>query len=80
MAERLQNRNDLLERGDRLGAQGGRSHFGYMLPTLEEEERVIARVADFGGKLLTRCEHGGMFSHAYLADPDGYAIEIHYSG
>lgn len=60
------------------GVQGGVSHFGYMLPTLEEYERVIALVGEFGGRLLTRCEHGGMFSHTYLADPDGYAVEIQY--
>jgi hypothetical protein len=60
--------------------QGGVSHFGYMLPNLEEYERVIASVGDFDGRLLMRCEHGGMFSHTYLADPDGYAVEIHYGG
>lgn len=60
------------------GVQGGVSHFGYMLPTLEEYERVIASVGEFGGRLLTRCEHGGMFSHTYGADPDGYAVEIQY--
>jgi catechol 2,3-dioxygenase-like lactoylglutathione lyase family enzyme len=60
------------------GVQGGLSHFGYMLPNLEEYERVIASVDEFGGRLLTRCEHGGMFSHTYLADPDGYTVEIHY--
>jgi hypothetical protein len=25
-------------------------------------------------------EHGGMLSHTYLADPDGYTVEIHYGG
>jgi catechol 2,3-dioxygenase-like lactoylglutathione lyase family enzyme len=60
------------------GVQGGISHFGYMLPSLEDYERTIASVADFGGKLIVRCEHGGMFSHTYLADPDGYVVEIHY--
>jgi hypothetical protein len=48
---------------NRPGVQGGVSNFGYMLPSLEEYERVIARVADFGGRLLTRCEHGGVLSH-----------------
>jgi len=51
-----------------------------MLPTREEYERVIASVGDFGGRLLTRCEHGGLLSHTYLADPDGYTVEIHYGG
>jgi len=63
---------------NRPGVQGGVSHFGYMLPDLAEYERVIASVGEFGGRLLTRCEHGGMFSHTYLADPDGYTVEIHY--
>jgi catechol 2,3-dioxygenase-like lactoylglutathione lyase family enzyme len=62
------------------GARGGVTHFGYMLPNLEEYERVIASVAQFGGRLLTRCEHGGMGSHTYLADPDGNVVEIHYGG
>ncbi len=37
-----------------------------------------ASVAHFGGRLLTRCEHGGIGSHTYLADPDGNVVEIHY--
>jgi catechol 2,3-dioxygenase-like lactoylglutathione lyase family enzyme len=63
-----------------LGAQGGVSHFGYKLPNVEEYERVIASVGEFGGRLLTRCEHGGMLSHTYLADPDGYTVEVYYGG
>ena len=42
------------------GVQGGVAHFGYMLPNLEEYERVIASVTEFGGKLVVRCDHGGM--------------------
>jgi catechol 2,3-dioxygenase-like lactoylglutathione lyase family enzyme len=63
---------------NQAGVQGGVSHFGYMLPNLEEYERVLASVGEFGGRLLTRCEHGGVFSHTYLADPDGYTVEVHY--
>jgi catechol 2,3-dioxygenase-like lactoylglutathione lyase family enzyme len=63
-----------------VGVQGGVSHFGYMLPTLEEYERVIANVNSLGGHLLTRCDHGGAFSHTYFADPDGYVVEIHFGG
>ena len=65
---------------NRPGVQGGVSHFGYMLPDLAEYERVIASVGEFGGRLLTRCEHGGAFTHTYLADPDGYAVEVHCGG
>jgi catechol 2,3-dioxygenase-like lactoylglutathione lyase family enzyme len=67
------------ERKENLpGVQGGISHFGYMLPNLEEYELVISSVEEFGGRLLTRCEHGGVASHTYLADPDGYSLELHY--
>jgi catechol 2,3-dioxygenase-like lactoylglutathione lyase family enzyme len=60
--------------------QGRVSHFGYMLQNVEEYERAIASVPNFGGRLLTRCDHGGAFAHTYLADPDGYVVEIHYGG
>jgi catechol 2,3-dioxygenase-like lactoylglutathione lyase family enzyme len=60
------------------GVQGGISHFGYMLPTLEEYERAIASVTEFGGSLVVRCDHGGMGTHTYLADPDGYVVEIQF--
>src|SRR5262249_47271072 len=51
MAEREKTENH-------VGAPGGVSHFGYMLPNLEEYERVIATVNSLGGRLLTRCDHG----------------------
>jgi catechol 2,3-dioxygenase-like lactoylglutathione lyase family enzyme len=60
------------------GVQGGVSHFGYMLPNVQEYERVISSVGEFGGRLLTRCTHGGNFDHAYISDPDGYVVELHY--
>jgi catechol 2,3-dioxygenase-like lactoylglutathione lyase family enzyme len=63
---------------NRPSVQGGVSHFGYMLPSRKNMSGLLRAVADFGGRLLTRCEHGGMFSHTYLADPDGYTVEIHY--
>jgi len=62
------------------GVQGGVAHFGYMLPSLEDYERAIANVTEFGGLLVVRCEHGGAVSHTYLADPDGYVVEIQYGG
>jgi catechol 2,3-dioxygenase-like lactoylglutathione lyase family enzyme len=55
------------------------AHFGYMLPSLEEYERAIASVTEFGGGLVVNCDHGtGAAQHAYLADPDGYVVEIQY--
>jgi catechol 2,3-dioxygenase-like lactoylglutathione lyase family enzyme len=60
------------------GVQGGMAHFGYMLLNKEEYERAIASVEDFGGKLVVRCDHGGITTHTYLKDPDGYVVEIQY--
>jgi catechol 2,3-dioxygenase-like lactoylglutathione lyase family enzyme len=62
------------------GVQGGIGHFGYMLPNLEEYERVIASVEKFGGRLIVRCDDSceSTHRHTYLADPDGYVVEIQY--
>ena len=65
---------------NQVGVPGGVSHFGYMLPNLEEYERVIANVNSLGGRFIVRCDHGGAFSHTYFTDPDGYVIEIHHGG
>jgi catechol 2,3-dioxygenase-like lactoylglutathione lyase family enzyme len=60
------------------GVQGELAHSGYMLPSLEEYERVVSSVGKFGGKLVVRCDHGGLFTHTYLPDPDGYVCENQY--
>ncbi|MBI3799220.1 MAG: VOC family protein [Deltaproteobacteria bacterium] len=62
------------------GVQGGMSHFGVMLVSREDFEATISTAPEFGGRLVSRCEHGGAFLHAYIADPDGYVVEIHYEG
>ena len=60
------------------GVQGGLSHFGFMLEGRADFETAIAAAPDFGGRLVSRCEHGGIVAHAYIADPDGYVVEIQY--
>jgi catechol 2,3-dioxygenase-like lactoylglutathione lyase family enzyme len=62
------------------GVQGGVSHFGVMLVNREDFEAAITTAPEFGGQLVARCELGGEFLHAYLADPDGYVVEIQYEG
>src|SRR5438067_5100591 len=52
------------------GVQGGMSHFGVMLVSREDFEAAITTAPEFGGRLVSRCEHGGEFLHAYIADPD----------
>jgi lactoylglutathione lyase len=62
------------------GVQGGLSHFGFLLVSREDFEAAIALAPEFGGKVVTRCEHGGRYRHAYLSDPDGYVVELQYEG
>jgi len=62
------------------GVQGGASHFGIMLEGREDYDTAIRVAPSFGGRLVSQCEHGGLVAHAYIADPDGYVVEIQYGG
>ncbi len=61
-------------RGDPVGG-GGVSHFGFSIGGGSLDE-AVEQVEGAGGRLLSRGKHGGRFPFAYLADPDGYVIEI----
>ncbi len=60
--------------GEPVGT-GGLSHFGFSMGSGNLDE-AIEQVKRAGGKLLSRGKHGGRFPYAYLADPDGYVIEL----
>lgn len=53
---------------------GGVSHFGFKMNG--SVERCIAQIERAGGKLLDRGEHAPGIPYAYVADPDGYIIEL----
>lgn len=63
---------------ERVGQQGGWEHFGIHLAdrTASGIDAAVARVQEAGGRLLDRGEHAPGVHYAYVADPDGYAIEI----
>jgi catechol 2,3-dioxygenase-like lactoylglutathione lyase family enzyme len=65
------------ERG-RVGQQGGWEHFGIHLPDRSPDgiDAAVQRVEAAGGRLLDRGEHAPGIGYAYVADPEGYAIEI----
>jgi catechol 2,3-dioxygenase-like lactoylglutathione lyase family enzyme len=46
----------------------------------KDYDTAIAAAPEFGGRLVSQCEHGGLVAHAYIADPDGYVVEIQYGG
>jgi catechol 2,3-dioxygenase-like lactoylglutathione lyase family enzyme len=55
---------------------GGVDHFGFRLKPNVDLDAAIAEVVQAGGKLVERGEHGPGSPYAYVADPDGYLIEL----
>ena len=62
----------------RVGTHGGCEHFGIHLRDRSPAgvDRAVELVAKAGGHLLDRGEHAPGVPYAYVADVDGYAIEI----
>ena len=62
----------------RVGQHGGYEHFGIHLPDRSAGaiDAAVARVRQAGGRLLERGEHAPGVHYAYVADLDGYAIEL----
>ena len=56
---------------------GGLEHFGFELETGFELDLAVREVEGAGGKLVERSDRGpGGGPVAYVADPDGYVIQI----
>ena len=65
------------ERNDSMaGKRAGIDHFGFRLKKASDIDRAVDEVQQAGGKLLRRGEFAPGFPFAYVADPDGYEIEI----
>jgi catechol 2,3-dioxygenase-like lactoylglutathione lyase family enzyme len=60
------------------GKKGGITHFGIRLVDPGDIDRAIDVIERAGGKVLRRGEFSPGFPFAYVADPDGYEIEIWY--
>jgi catechol 2,3-dioxygenase-like lactoylglutathione lyase family enzyme len=58
------------------GVNGGVAHFGFRLTDAAALDSAIAEVEAAGGKLIRRGEHAPGVPFAYVADPDGYLIEL----
>jgi catechol 2,3-dioxygenase-like lactoylglutathione lyase family enzyme len=58
------------------GRAGGIGHFGFRLKRPEDVAQAVAEVERAGGRLLRRGEFSPGFPFAYVADPDGYEIEL----
>ena len=64
------------ERRDAAGRKGGIDHFGFRLTTPDDIDVAVSEVERAGGLVISRGEFGPGLPFAYVADPDGYTIEI----
>ena len=60
----------------KAGDNGGITHFGFNLRDAADIDAAIVEVEHAGGKLLSRGEHAPGVPFLYVADPDGYVIEL----
>lgn len=58
------------------GPGGGILHFGFQLEHKSDLDGAIEQVIGAGGALKKRGEFGPEMPFAYVADPDGYEIEL----
>jgi len=61
-----------------LGKTGGINHFGFRLVDPKDIDKAVKDAVAAGGKLLRRGEFAPGVPYAYVADPDGYEVEIWY--
>ena len=64
------------EERTRVGQQGGCEHFGITVKDRSRLDDAIALVMEHAGALIDKGEHAPGVPYAYVADPDGYVIEI----
>lgn len=60
----------------RVGDCGGIDHFGFPLVDANDLDGAIAEVEAAGGRLIERESIAGGYPTAFVADPDGYRIQI----
>ncbi len=58
------------------GDSGGILHFGFRLVAPEDLDAAVDAAIGAGGRLIRRGHFAPGCPYAYLADPDGYTIEI----
>lgn len=61
---------------ERAGKSGGIEHFGFRLKDRSQLDAAIREVETAGGRLVERGAHSTDRAFAYVADPDGYLIEL----
>jgi catechol 2,3-dioxygenase-like lactoylglutathione lyase family enzyme len=62
--------------GDPRIGSGGVEHIGFRLVDKADLDAAVREVEAAGGRLVERGEHAPGAPYAYVADPDGYMIEL----
>jgi len=60
----------------RAGDNGGIGHFGFRLTDATQLDAAVREIENAGGRLIRRGEHAPGVPYAYVADPEGYVIEL----
>jgi catechol 2,3-dioxygenase-like lactoylglutathione lyase family enzyme len=60
------------------GQVGGIGHFGFRLVRAQDIDSAVEQAVAAGGRILRRGDFAPGYPFAYIADPDGYEIEIWY--
>jgi catechol 2,3-dioxygenase-like lactoylglutathione lyase family enzyme len=68
----------VFERRPRHGQAGGIDHFGFRLTRPEDMPDAIRQAQAAGATILRHGEWSPGQPYLYIADPDGYTIEIWY--
>ena len=66
------------EHASGAGESRGIVHFGFRLVSPGDIDTAVDEAERAGGKLLRRGEFSPGYPYAYVADPDGYEVEIWY--
>ena len=62
----------------KAGKRAGIDHFGFRLTNPKDIDKAVREAERAGGKILRRGEFAPGSPYVYVADPDGYEIEIWY--
>lgn len=68
----------VFERRDGHGTRGGIDHFGFRLTDPKDIDDAVREAEAAGAKILRQGEFAPGLPYVYIADPDGYVIEIWY--
>jgi catechol 2,3-dioxygenase-like lactoylglutathione lyase family enzyme len=61
---------------EKAGQSGGIAHFGFRLTRGSDLDAAVGEIERGGGRVLSRGEHAPGVPFVYVADPDGYVIEL----